>query len=219
VTTNGEKQNGREDDEDITERDNTTFTKNLFQQQAPSPEAAFWADYLLSAVLDDRRNLAAALLTDVPDTVFHRKSLNNALMAAASRGRFELIRELIAKGANVNSRNRQGKTPLMKAASLGRVQTIELLIEAGANLDAVHVRGGTALMKAASRGRTEAVKCLLAAGANSGMKDRNGSTAADYALMAGAHEAYKLLNLGSPEETPEAPPSVHAGATQSVEGP
>ena len=54
--------------------------------------------------------------------------------SAASRGRTESVKSMIAEGANVNGKNRYGHTRLYWAAFLGRKETARFLI--GARADA-----------------------------------------------------------------------------------
>ena len=56
---------------------------------------------------------------------------------------------LIAAGANVNVRDKQGKTPLMWAAVSGNVEGIKELLLFGAQVNVVDKHGKSALMYAA----------------------------------------------------------------------
>ena len=56
---------------------------------------------------------------------------------------------LVKKGANVNARNSEGKTPLMLAAQHGHIDIAKLLLENGARTDvrtAANVHVGKACM-------------------------------------------------------------------------
>ena len=62
-----------------------------------------------------------------------------ALMAAASRGRANLVSTLIKRGATVDLKHYSGETALMFAADSGDKSTIEALLRAGANVNATVV--------------------------------------------------------------------------------
>ncbi|KAJ3288345.1 hypothetical protein HK104_008234, partial [Borealophlyctis nickersoniae] len=83
-----------------------------------------------------------------------------ALRCAARRGRWEVVRLLLAKGANVHARDDEA---LRNAVSSGHLEVVRLLLESGAN---VHHQDDTALRDAALKGHLEIVRLLLDRGAN-----------------------------------------------------
>lgn len=102
------------------------------------------------------------------------------LIKAARQGRVDMVRMLIAAGADVNKSWRGlrpvsgifpfGETPLIWAATRGDAEMVTVLLEAGAKVDAlVSIPGApswSALTRAASEGHREVVGLLLAAGAS-----------------------------------------------------
>ncbi len=70
--------------------------------------------------------------------------LDPALLSAAKKGRTAEIRTLLARGANLESRDKQGRTPLMLAAANGREETVRFLLDRGSQADARDRLGWTA---------------------------------------------------------------------------
>ncbi len=129
----------------------------------------------------------------------------------------QLIRKLIAKGANVNARlpggpsgggriARQGATPLMMAADTADTAFMRLLVAAGADPTVPNVDGCTPLMAAAGLGTraaeeeagtdeesVEAVTYLLSLGANIDAVADTGDTAMHGAAFANFPKVVALL--------------------------
>ncbi|MBL8214039.1 MAG: ankyrin repeat domain-containing protein, partial [Bryobacterales bacterium] len=103
------------------------------------------------------------------------------LIAAAIRGKVDIMEALLAKGANVNAAAGTGGTALMAAATSGNPVAVRLLLDKGANAKAVTKRKETALHDAATAGVTESVRLLLAAGADVNAVDLRGYTPLLYA--------------------------------------
>ncbi|SRR5579884_2370680 len=119
------------------------------------------------------------------------------MLRAAKAGDVEVIRLLLAKGANPKLATRAGINPLMAAAGLGTkeedttgrrkteaeaIESIRLLLEAGVDVNVADGRGQTALHGAAAKGYDQVVKFLVEHGADPNAKDRNGKTPLDAAL-------------------------------------
>ena len=111
---------------------------------------------------------------------------DTALHMAAAAYRAEMVRQLIAMGADVGARNRRGAEPL-HAASVGtpgsrmwnppaQAATIACLIEAGADPNAVDNSGVTPLHRAVRTRSASAVKALLEGGADAARRNNRGST-------------------------------------------
>jgi hypothetical protein len=111
---------------------------------------------------------------------------DTALHIAAAAYQTEILRMLLAAGADVHARNRRGQQAL-HYASIGapgsawwnpsaQSAAIILLIEAGADANAVDMSGVSPLHKAVRTRCAEAVRTLLAHGANAALKNKSGST-------------------------------------------
>jgi len=87
------------------------------------------------------------------------------LMEAASAGHTDIVRLLIAHGADVNAQSSSGNTPLMYACAGGHEEVVRVLLEAGANVEVHNENGHTPLMEAASAGHCGVAKILLEFGA------------------------------------------------------
>ena len=74
------------------------------------------------------------------------------LMEAASAGHTDIVRLLIAHGADVNAQSSSGNTPLMYACAGGHEEVVRVLLEAGAHVEDHNENGHTPLMEAASAG-------------------------------------------------------------------
>jgi ankyrin repeat protein len=85
---------------------------------------------------------------------------------AVHRVDYELLGALIAKKANLNSRNEFGFTPIAIAAGLGDARMVKMLLDAGAEREGANPDGQTALMLAIKTGETAVVEMLIKAGAN-----------------------------------------------------
>lgn len=84
------------------------------------------------------------------------------------------VKEFLAKGADVNARNKDGVTPLMNAAENGDPVTVQLLLDHGALVNMQDDIGQTAIFIAAAQGNGRVVEVLLAAGADIDMCNSDG---------------------------------------------
>ncbi len=97
---------------------------------------------------------------------------------------------LITKGANVNAKNPNGRTPLFNTTVEGSKETAEPLIAKGADLNAKDKYGDTPLHQALQWKRSkEIAELLISKGADVNARSDDGSTPLDYA----EHETADLL--------------------------
>lgn len=84
-----------------------------------------------------------------------------ALVAAALKQDWEVVRRLIEAGASVEATNDVGLTALMVAATHGNVEMLRTLLEHQARTDSLDSTGRTALHCAIAAGKLEAIRLLL----------------------------------------------------------
>ena len=99
------------------------------------------------------------------------------LHQAAAAGDVDGVKELITKGADVNSKDEIGQTPLHLAARYGHSSVVERLLASSANIHAQDLYGRMALHYAAEYDRTDVAELLLDKGANVNAKSSRGWTA------------------------------------------
>jgi len=74
-----------------------------------------------------------------------QKKLNDELLAAAAAGELDKVKELLEAGADVNARDRHGRTPMMRAVNSADAYSIVLyLLKQGGDSKARDDEGKTA---------------------------------------------------------------------------
>src|SRR5256885_2362998 len=86
----------------------------------------------------------------------------NAVITAALKQDWDLVRKLIDAGASVQSTDEKGRTPLMIAAQQGNLEMLRTLLERQARIDFTDFEGRTALQYAMAAGKRDAIDVLLA---------------------------------------------------------
>jgi len=113
-------------------------------------------------------------------------------MYAAARGQIEIMRLLLAKGAQV-SMHPPSEFGAVQSALTGGLVALELLLESGAQVDEINRYGETALMYASAWGDTRAAQFLLIRGASPRTPDVEGLTALDWAARNGREDVVAIL--------------------------
>ncbi|XP_066304894.1 ankyrin repeat domain-containing protein 17-like isoform X3 [Branchiostoma lanceolatum] len=119
---------------------------------------------------------------------------DTALTLACAGGHEDLVRELMARAANLEHRDKKGFTPLILAATAGHSSVVEVLLDHGADIEAQSERTkDTPLSLACSGGRQEVVELLLARGANKEHRNVSDYTPLSLAASGGYVNIIKLL--------------------------
>lgn len=85
-----------------------------------------------------------------------------SILEVIRKGDVEMLRKLIAEGADVNVSQAKGATPLIVAIAEGNIECVRLLLQApGIDVNLVNSGGVTALVWAALTGKTECIRLLL----------------------------------------------------------
>ena len=124
----------------------------------------------------------------------------SALWHAAYLGQTEVVRQLIARHANVSLMDNEAMSPLHAAASRCQSDIMQALLLSGAGVNAATRDGNTPLMLAAAVNCTEGLALLIAARANLNAANNQGDTALLIATSRSSEDALKLL-LGAGAES------------------
>ncbi len=148
--------------------------------------------YLDAVFTGDLETVERLLDAGVPVDTRDPEHDETALMLALRFKQDAIARLLLARGADVNARQREGRTPITDAD----ISMLSELRSAGADIQAADSEGMTVLMKAIERVDTEKVKWLIRNGADITAKDEDGRTALDYAMDSVLLEIMALLQKG-----------------------
>ncbi|MFO1259150.1 MAG: ankyrin repeat domain-containing protein [Gammaproteobacteria bacterium] len=87
--------------------------------------------------------------------------LSEAFLLATECGEFEMVKELIAKGVNINAVNKNNENALIAAAKNGRSDISNLLLQNNININYLDKNNMSALMWAAKNNQEQILKILL----------------------------------------------------------
>ncbi|CAD6577567.1 MAG: hypothetical protein ASARMPRED_008323 [Alectoria sarmentosa] len=143
-----------------------------------------WQEHALAAV--------PALVNEYnfrEDTLNRLPTLRDAwVLRAAAAGQETVVQRLLENGAELEARDKWGRTPLLRAAEEGHATIVMLLLKNGAELEARNqwvLEGQTSLSLAAGKGRTTVVMLLLEDGAELEARDLWGRTPLSQAAEGG----------------------------------
>lgn len=96
------------------------------------------------------------------------------LLADAERGDADAVRAALAAGADIEARDRHGRTPLLLTAIGDHVAAAEVLVAAGADPDAQDERDDSAWLVTGVTGSVRMMRVLLPAGPDLTLRNRFG---------------------------------------------
>ena len=125
------------------------------------------------------RNQIVELLRKNGVTADFSDPTDNDFWAMAGAGNLQAVKEHLAKGLDINAKNKDGVTALQIATLLGQYEIAELLVQKGADVNAKANDGTTALHSAAFLGRHKEAKLLLENRIDADIRNNDGATAID----------------------------------------
>ena len=127
--------------------------KGLFVLMAGMVSAASLDTRLADAAMNGDRDGVRTLLKQKADVNATQGDGSTALHWAAYKDDLEMAKLLLAAGADVKAKTREGEiTPFFMACSNGDAAMVEAMLKAGADANSVKSNGTTALMAAAGSG-------------------------------------------------------------------
>ncbi len=187
----------------------SALTKELAKQNA---DKALLLELLCSAINSHDQD-TIELFFKFPDRFEIDKPCSlgvTPLMAACCVGNIELIKRLIAYGADVNAVGIKNRPPLIGAINLKNLEIIELLIQHGANVNICDADGETPLIYAINNNDSDATSTLINHGADLDAVDETGLTALMYASGLGHSSLVELLIEKNADTSVQARPRLNA---------
>ncbi|XP_058177359.1 ankyrin-3-like [Anopheles ziemanni] len=135
----------------------------------------------------------------------------NALHLAAKDGHYDIVNELLKRGANVDNATKKGNTALHIASLAGQKEIIQLLLQYNASVNVQSQNGFTPLYMAAQENHDECVNYLLAKGANPALATEDGFTPLAVAMQQG-HDKVVAVLLESDTRGKVRLPALHIAA-------
>ena len=125
------------------------------------------------------RNQIVELLRKNGVTADFSDPTDNDFWTMAGAGNLQAVKEHLAKGLDINAKNKDGVTALQIATLLGQYEIAKLLIQNGADVNTKSNDGTTALHSAAFLGRHKEAKLLLENRIDADIRNNDGATAID----------------------------------------
>ena len=117
------------------------------------------------------KNNPQKIKTILASSKISSKDITDAFTKAVELGNAQIVKDLIAVGADVEAQNKYGYTPLSVASKKGQMEIVQILLDAGADITAQNKNGTCALSEASKNGQIRTVKMLLLKGVRDSQKD------------------------------------------------
>ncbi|WP_265018042.1 ankyrin repeat domain-containing protein [Wolbachia endosymbiont (group A) of Coremacera marginata] len=141
----------------------------------------------LDIAIDQRHDSVAVYLQQT------QLDLNKQLLVAVRGNDFNKVKDLVSKGASVDTKDSDGWTLLHHTARRGYLEVAEFLIEKGADINAEDKYGKKPIQRAAEDNNKNIITLLLSKGVNINDTDKNGRTSLYWASYNGNLDAVKYL--------------------------
>jgi ankyrin repeat protein len=154
---------------------------------------------VMAATVGNHVDTVAALIDAEADVDIRDARLDNPFLYAGAEGLLDILRLVIAAGADPSLTNRFGGTALIPASERGHVEVVrELLEHSDVDVDHVNNLGWTALLEAIilSDGgprHQQIVQLLVDHGADISIADKDGVTPLEHARSRGYTEIERIL--------------------------
>lgn len=142
--------------------------------------------FVSAAFRDDLGKVKELLAAGADVNVIDPATDSTALMEAVDNGNTEMAQLLLSAGADVNAKNKAGRTALMVLDDETPAGIVSILITAGAKVNGKDESGNSPLLIAAGAKNVLVLQALLDAGAKVNATNEEGKTA----LMIAAEEGY-----------------------------
>ena len=154
----------------------------------------------------------------VDSLIKHGANVREKGVVSFSLGSLEVLKLLIAHGADVNDNNFNWSSPIHNAISLELLESADFLIKNGANInDQNNLSKRTPLQNAAQYGKESSVKWLLEHGANVNLTDSSGQSVITIgaSYKANARILKMLMDYGATLPSPQEIKKITQGACRA----
>jgi ankyrin repeat protein len=115
------------------------------------------------------------------------------LNRASYKGRTEIVKLLLEKGADATIGDNENSQPIHTAAVAGHIDVLKILLESGVDIDTRDANGNTALMFSLNYSRFEAANWLIDKGADLKISNNNNVSPLIWASLRGQLDIFKKI--------------------------